>query len=103
MSSLEEFVQRLTERRQEPVLKSNAAVTNKMSNSKRKFHYLRCILNGKNVRCYFLGDPLTNNNNNLFSPPNIIRMIKSRRIKWAEHVARMGEMINAYKILVEKP
>jgi hypothetical protein len=30
-------------------------------------------------------------------------MIKSRRIRWAGHVARMGEKRNAYRILVEKP
>jgi hypothetical protein len=30
-------------------------------------------------------------------------MIKLRRMRWAGHVARMGEMINAYKILVGKP
>jgi hypothetical protein len=29
---------------------------------------------------------------NLYSSPNIIRMIKSRRMRWAGHVARMGEM-----------
>jgi hypothetical protein len=40
---------------------------------------------------------------NLYSWPNIIRMIKSRRMKWAGHVARMGEMRNAYRILVGKP
>jgi hypothetical protein len=32
-----------------------------------------------------------------------IRMIKSRRIRWAEHVARMGEKRNACRILVGKP
>jgi hypothetical protein len=37
---------------------------------------------------------------NLYSSPNIIRMIKSRRIRWARHVARMGEKRNAYRILV---
>jgi hypothetical protein len=30
-------------------------------------------------------------------------MIKSRRVRWAEHVARMGEKRNAYRILVENP
>jgi hypothetical protein len=30
-------------------------------------------------------------------------VIKSRRIRWARHVARMWEIRNAYKILVEKP
>jgi hypothetical protein len=40
---------------------------------------------------------------NLYSSSNIIRMIKSRRMRWAEHVARMGETRNAYRILVGKP
>jgi hypothetical protein len=39
----------------------------------------------------------------LHSSPNIIRMIKSRRMKWVGHVMTMGEMRNAYKILVGKP
>jgi hypothetical protein len=34
---------------------------------------------------------------------NIIRVIKSRRMKWTGHVAHMEEMINAYNILVVKP
>jgi hypothetical protein len=40
---------------------------------------------------------------NLYSSPNIIRMIKSRRMTWAGHVAQMGENRNAYRILVGKP
>jgi hypothetical protein len=40
---------------------------------------------------------------NLYSSPSIIRMIKSRRMRWAEHVARMGEKRNAYRILVGYP
>jgi hypothetical protein len=40
---------------------------------------------------------------NLYSSPNIIRMIKSRRITWAGHVGRMGKKWNAYRILVGKP
>jgi hypothetical protein len=39
---------------------------------------------------------------NLYCSPNIIRMIKSRRMGWARHVARMGEKRNAYRILVGK-
>jgi len=39
---------------------------------------------------------------NLFSSLNIITVIKSRRTRWAGHVACMVEMRNAYKILVEK-
>jgi hypothetical protein len=40
---------------------------------------------------------------NLYSSPDIIRMIKSRGMRWEEHVARMGETRNAYRILVGKP
>jgi len=40
---------------------------------------------------------------NLYAAPNIIRVSKSRRMKLAEHVARMGGFRNAYKILVGKP
>jgi hypothetical protein len=39
----------------------------------------------------------------LYSLPNIIKMVKSRRMRWAGHVARMGEKRNAYRILVGKP
>jgi hypothetical protein len=39
----------------------------------------------------------------LYSSPNIIRMTKSRRMRWAGHVARMGAKRNAYRILVGKP
>jgi hypothetical protein len=39
----------------------------------------------------------------LYSSPNIIRMIKSRRMRWAGHVARMGGNRNAYSVLVGKP
>jgi hypothetical protein len=40
---------------------------------------------------------------NLYSLPNIMRMIKSMRMRWAAHVTRMGETRNAYRILVGKP
>jgi hypothetical protein len=39
----------------------------------------------------------------LYTSPNIIRMIKSRRITWAGHVARMGQKRDAYMLLVGKP
>jgi hypothetical protein len=39
----------------------------------------------------------------LYSSPSIIRIIKSRRMKWAGHVARMGEKRNAHRLLVGKP
>jgi hypothetical protein len=39
----------------------------------------------------------------LYSSPSIIRIIKSRRMRWAGHVARMGEKWDAYRLLVGKP
>jgi hypothetical protein len=41
--------------------------------------------------------------NDLYSSPNIVRVIKSRRTRWAGHVARMGEGRRIYTILVGKP
>jgi len=40
--------------------------------------------------------------NDLYSSPNIVRLIKSRRMRWAEHVARMGESRGIYRVLVGK-
>ena len=37
------------------------------------------------------------------SSPNIVRVIKSRRMRWAGHVARMGEERGVYRVLVGKP
>jgi hypothetical protein len=39
----------------------------------------------------------------LYSPQSIIRIIKSRRIRWARNVARMGENWNTCRLLVGKP
>jgi hypothetical protein len=39
----------------------------------------------------------------LHTSPSIIRIIKSRRMRWAGYVARMGEKRNAYRLLVGKP
>jgi len=41
--------------------------------------------------------------NDLYSSPNIVRVIKSRRMRWAGHVARMGEGRGVYRVLVGKP
>ena len=41
--------------------------------------------------------------NGLYSSPNIVRVIKSRRMRWAGHVAHMGEERGAYGVLVGKP
>jgi hypothetical protein len=39
----------------------------------------------------------------LYSSPSIVRVIKARRMRWAGHVARMGEVRGAYNILVGRP
>jgi len=41
--------------------------------------------------------------NDLYCTPNIVRVIKSRRMRWAGHVARMGEEIRVYRFLLGKP
>jgi len=40
--------------------------------------------------------------NGLYCSPNILRVIKSKRMRWAGHVACVGERIGAYKVLVGK-
>jgi hypothetical protein len=39
----------------------------------------------------------------IFRQVHIIRIMKSKRMRWAGHVARMGENRNAYRLLVGKP
>jgi len=41
--------------------------------------------------------------NDLYCSPNIVRVIKSRRMRWAGNVARMGEERGVYRVLVGKP
>jgi hypothetical protein len=41
--------------------------------------------------------------NGLYSSPKIVRVIKSRRMRWAGHVARMGERRSVYRVLVGRP
>ena len=41
--------------------------------------------------------------NDLYSLPNIVRVVKSRRMRWAGHVARMGEDRGVHSVLVGKP
>jgi hypothetical protein len=54
---------------------------------------------------YVFGEALLHNDelHNLFSSPNIVRVIKSRRMRWAGHVARMGEGTGVYRVLVGRP
>ena len=41
--------------------------------------------------------------NDLYSSPNNVRVLKSRRMRWAGHLASMGERRGVYRVLVEKP
>ena len=41
--------------------------------------------------------------NDLYSSPNIVRVIKSRRMKWVGHIARIGERRRLYRVLVGRP
>ena len=46
---------------------------------------------------------LHNELRDLYSLPNIVRVVKLRRMRWAGHVARMGEGKGVYRVLVGKP
>ena len=39
----------------------------------------------------------------MYSSPNVIRSLKSRRLRWVGHVARMEQSRNVYRVLVRKP
>jgi hypothetical protein len=54
-------------------------------------------------RAYLLASACPTRAISAFGIPNIIRQIKSRGMRWAGHVACMGEERNVYKVLVEKP
>ena len=41
--------------------------------------------------------------NDMYSSPNIVRVIKSRRMRWAGHVARVGKRRGVYRVLVGNP
>jgi hypothetical protein len=48
------------------------------------------------------GENYITRNFDLYSSPNIFRVMKSRRMRWAGHVARMGESRREYRVLVGK-
>ena len=50
-----------------------------------------------------IGEDSTMRNFRLYRSPNIVRIMKSRRLRWAGHVARMEEGRNAFKILTDTP
>jgi hypothetical protein len=69
-------------------------------------HHWRPLVNVAQQLTYLSDGKLSANihiNINFTSSPNIVRVIKSRRIRWAGHVARMGERKGVYRLLVGKP
>jgi len=56
---------------------------------------LKIIISANYYNCLLIND--------LYSSPNIVRLIKSRRMRWAGHVAHMGEGRDVYRVLVGKP
>ena len=66
----------------------------------------RALVNVAQLLTYLSDGKLSANihiNINFTSSPNVVRVIKSRRIIWARHVARMGERRGVYRVLVGKP
>jgi hypothetical protein len=60
----------------------------------------------KKIFCYTLNFTFLLHNeelNDLYSLPNIVRVVKSRRMRWTGHVARMGEERGVHRVLVGKP
>jgi len=64
----------------------------------------KVILDHENYKLLLLFLLLINEElNDLYCSPNIVRVIKSRRMRWAGHVARMGERSGVYRVLMGKP
>ena len=49
------------------------------------------------------GKPYNVQLNEIYASPNIVRVIKSRRMRWAGYIARVGARIGVYRLLVGKP
>jgi hypothetical protein len=55
------------------------------------------------MKCFKAPRTWNNELHSLYSSPNIVRVIKSRRMRWAGHVACMGEGRGGYRVLVRRP
>ena len=72
--------------------------------SREDCSYFRCLTSAD--RDEVTGERIKLHNeelSDLYSLPNILRVVKSRRMRWARHVARMGEGRGVRKVLVGKP
>ena len=68
----------------------------------RRLRVLRRVLGSKRDEVTGEWRKLHNELRDLYSLPNIVRVIKSRRMRWAGHVARMGEGRGVHRVLVGK-
>ena len=67
---------------------------------------LKYLYSVEPIRMYFSAKQRKLHNeelNDQYSLPNIVRVVKSRRMRWAGHVARMGEDRGVHRVLVGKP
>ena len=92
----------------------NNSNTNEDITTKFEQEYVRCVRNEEECVCSVClsrRDEVTGEwrrlhneeLNDLYSSPNIVRVIKSRRMRWAGNMARMGEERGIYRVLVGKP
>ena len=63
------------------------------------FHLKPARLQGESKKVFCFVEELSD----LYILPNIVRVVKSRRMRWAGHVARMGEGRGVHRVLVRKP
>jgi hypothetical protein len=81
-----------------PILHSEPARWNIDIDIKYNIKLPSSVIHHSNCSCLVLLKDM-----NMYDSPNIIRMMKSTRMRWAGHVARIGATRNAYRILVGKP
>ena len=62
-----------------------------------------CVLYGSHNKQRLVTRIMASELSDLYSLPNIVRVVKSRRMRWAEHVVRMGEGRGLHRVLVGKP
>jgi hypothetical protein len=69
----------------------------------RRLRVLRRIIGPKGNKVTGECKKLHNELNDLYSSPNVVQVIKARRMKWVWHIAHMGERRGIYRVLVGRP
>jgi hypothetical protein len=86
-----------------PVVLNGCCFSRQGKNIDCENRVLRRIFGPKRVEVTGGWRKLHNELHGLYSSPSIVRVIKARRMRWAGHVIRMGEVRGAYNILVGRP